>query len=101
MERSVELAGLLRGQLAGMGWRIANDPALAVLCAEPPSGEVREVVARVLASGRAWLSAARFEGREVVRACVTHGEATPGDIMEVADALQAACQPGGLRPWEA
>ncbi len=101
VERSVELAGLLRDQLAAMGWRIANDPALAVLCAEPPSGEVREVVARVLASGRAWLSAARFEGREVVRACVTHGETTPGDMVDVADALQTACQPGGLRPWEA
>ena len=101
VERSVALAGLLRDQLAAMGWRIANDPALAVLCAAPPSGEVRAVVAQVLASGRAWLSAARFEGRDVVRACVTHGETTPGDMVDVADALQAACQPGRLRPWEA
>ncbi len=93
VERSVALAGLLRDRLADRGWRIANDPALAVLCAEPPpgSGEVREVVGRVLASGRAWVSVARFEGRDVVRACVTNGETTPEDMMEAADALQAAC----------
>jgi len=46
----------------------------------------------VLASGRAWVSAARFEGRDVVRACVTNGETTPEDMMEAADALQAACR---------
>ena len=93
VERSIALAALLRDDLADRGWRIANDPALAVLCAEPPFGSdaVREVVGRVLASGRAWVSAARFEGREVIRACVTHGETTPEDIAEVADALQAAC----------
>ena len=101
VERSVELAGLLRDQLAARGWRVANDPALAVLCAGPPSGEVRDVVARVLASGRAWVSAARFEGRDVVRACVTHGETTPGDITEAADALQAACRANRPQPWEA
>jgi len=94
VERSVALVALLRDSLVDRGWRIANDPALAVVCAEPPpgSGEVRDVVGRVLASGRAWVSAARFEGREVVRACVTHGETTPEDIMEVADALQDACR---------
>ena len=103
VERSIEMAGLLRGQLAAKGWRIVNDPALAVLCAEPASGagEVRTVVARVLASGRTWVSAARFEGRDVVRACVTHGETTPADITEVADALQAACETNALWTCEA
>lgn len=97
VERSIALAGLLRDGLAAKDWRIANDPALAVLCAEPPSGsgEVKAVVGRVLASGRAWVSAARFEGREVVRACVTNGETTPEDIVEVADAMQAACRMDG------
>ncbi len=102
VERSIALAGLLRDSLAARGWRIANDPALAVVCAEPPpgSGEVRDVVGRVLASGRAWVSAARFEGREVVRACVTNGETMPEDVAEVADALQAACRTSSInQPW--
>ncbi len=95
VERSVALAGLLRDGLADRGWRIANDPALAVVCAEPPSGSgtVRDVVARVLASGQAWVSAAQFEGCGVVRACVTNGETTPADVMAVVDALQDAVNP--------
>ena len=98
VERSVALAGLLRDRLVERGWRIANDPALAVVCAEPPpgSGAVRDVVGRVLASGRAWVSAARHEGREVVRACVTNGETTSEDIEQVAHALHLACRQSAL-----
>jgi hypothetical protein len=37
---------------------------------------------------------ATFEGRDVVRACVTHGETSPADIAEVVEALeQARCYP--------
>ena len=98
VERAVALTERLRDDLAARGWRIANDPSLAVLCAQPPPGAppgappVREVVRRVLASGQAWLSVARFEGQEVVRACVTHGETGPEDIRVVADALHLAAQ---------
>jgi glutamate/tyrosine decarboxylase-like PLP-dependent enzyme len=92
VERAIALAGLLADGLASRGWRIANEPALAVVCAEPPGGgaSVKEVVGRVLASGRVWVSAAMFEGREVVRACVTNGKTTRRDIVEALDALQAA-----------
>jgi glutamate/tyrosine decarboxylase-like PLP-dependent enzyme len=92
VERSIELIGLLKEKLVAQGWSIANDSSLAVLCIEPPSGfgVVRSIVGRVLASGRAWVSAATFEGREIIRACVTHGETTPDDITELVNALQAA-----------
>jgi len=94
VERAVALAGVLQDGLASRGWRIANEPALAVVCAEPPAGagSAKEVVSRVLASGRPCVSAATFEGRDVVRACVTNGKTTRRDIMEVLDALQAACR---------
>ncbi len=92
VERAIELAALLEEKLAARGWTIANDSALAVLCIEPPPGEgdVRTIVDRVLASGRAWISAATFEGRQVIRACVTHGETTRDDVMELVDALETA-----------
>jgi hypothetical protein len=32
----------------------------------------------------------KFEGSAVIRACVTHGETTSDDVVELADALQAA-----------
>jgi hypothetical protein len=92
VERTVELAGLLKEKLLLRGWLIANQSLLAVLCIEPPPGysDVRSIVNRVLASGRAWISAATFEGREVIRACVTNGETIPEDIDELVDVLQAA-----------
>jgi glutamate/tyrosine decarboxylase-like PLP-dependent enzyme len=92
VERSVELIGLLKEKLVTRGWSIANEPSLAVLCIEPPPGfsEARSIVSRVLASGRAWISAATLEGREIIRACVTHGETTPDDITELVNALEAA-----------
>jgi glutamate/tyrosine decarboxylase-like PLP-dependent enzyme len=93
VERAVSLADLFGNELAGRGWRIANEPGLGVVCAEPPAdaGSARDVVSRVLASGRAWVSVAMFEGHEVVRACVTNGKTTQRDIAVAADALQAAC----------
>jgi hypothetical protein len=44
----------------------------------------------VLASGHAWVSTTVFEGLDVIRACITHGETTQSDIDEIIAALQAA-----------
>jgi glutamate/tyrosine decarboxylase-like PLP-dependent enzyme len=92
VERAVALAELLKDELAVRGWPTKNASSLAVACIEPPpgAGEIRAIVGRVLASGRAWISAATFEGREVIRACVTHGRTTPADIAALVDALQDA-----------
>jgi hypothetical protein len=58
----------------------------------PPAGSppVRDIVDRVLRDGTAWLSAAKFAGSDVVRACVTHGETTSTDIAIAIDALEQA-----------
>lgn len=92
VEKSVALAAYLAGKLKQSGWTVVNEPSLAVLCALPPAGknDVRSIVTNVLASGRAWVSAANFEGREVLRACVTHGETTEEDVDELVYALEAA-----------
>lgn len=92
MEQSLELIGLLKEMLAARGWRIANDSPVGVLCVEPPPalGDTRSIVSRVLASGRAWVAATKFEGRDVIRACVTSGETTPDDVTDLVNALHAA-----------
>ena len=89
VERSIGLITLLKEKLVARGWRIANDSSLGVLCVEPPPGfgAVRSIVDRVVASGRAWVAAATFEGRETIRICVTHGETGPGDIDELVNTL--------------
>lgn len=94
VERSVDLIACLRAMLLEREWRIANDSALAVLCVEPPVGaaDARTTAGRVLASGRAWVAVAKYEGRDVIRICLTHGEATMDDIRELVDALMDACR---------
>jgi len=91
VERSVDLAALLKEKLVARGWSIANESPLAVLCIDPPSrfGRARSVVSRVLASGRAWVATADFEGREIIRACVTHGETAIDDITELVNAMES------------
>jgi glutamate/tyrosine decarboxylase-like PLP-dependent enzyme len=95
IERSVDLIARLRAMLVERAWRIANDSPLALLCVEPPenAADARTTGARVLASGRAWVAVAKYEGRDVIRICLTHGEATMDDIRELVDALMDACRP--------
>jgi glutamate/tyrosine decarboxylase-like PLP-dependent enzyme len=92
LERSIGLAGMLERELLARNWRIVNQSPLAVLCIEPPDRDcdIKAIVRQVLASGRAWIAAAGFEGRDVIRACVTSGETTPDDIYELSGALEAA-----------
>jgi aromatic-L-amino-acid decarboxylase len=92
VERAVELGRRLADSARGRGWSVANEPKLAVVCLEPPAGSpaVREIVSRVLKSGGAWISAAQFEGRDVIRACVTHGETSLADIEALAALLEQA-----------
>ncbi len=89
VERGIEVIDRIKQSLLALGWSIANDSALAVLAAIPPAelGDVRALVRRVVASGRAWVAPTTFEGREVVRICATNGETTMNDVHALVAAL--------------
>ena len=89
IERAVAQTAWIRKELERRGWRIVNDSPFALLNAVPPAalGNPRTVVARVLASGRAWVSVARFEERDVIRICVTHGETSDKDLAILVETL--------------
>jgi len=89
IERAVAQTAWIRGELERRGWSIVNDSPFALLTVVPPAslGEPRAVVARVVASGRAWVALARFEERDVIRICVTHGEAGDADLAILVDIL--------------
>jgi glutamate/tyrosine decarboxylase-like PLP-dependent enzyme len=89
IERAVEQTARIRQGLEAHGWSVLNDSPLAVLNAVPPPalGGPRAAVERVLESGRAWVSLARFEERDVVRICVTHGETSEEDLSILLEAL--------------
>jgi len=89
IERAVAQTAWIRGELERRGWSIVNDSPFALLTVVPPAslGEPRAVVARVVASGRAWVALARFEERDVIRICVTHGEASDADLAILVEIL--------------
>ncbi|HTY56645.1 MAG TPA: pyridoxal-dependent decarboxylase [Candidatus Binataceae bacterium] len=92
VERSIELSAVVANELVTRGWLLANDSPLAVVCVKPPRGSdnVRSIVARVVATGSAWIAAATFEGEDIIRICVTHGETTTADIATLINTLEAA-----------
>lgn len=89
IERAIAQAAWIRTELETRGWSVVNDSPLALLTVVPPAavGDPRSVVARVLKSGRAWVSLARFEEQDVVRICVTHGETSAEDLAILVQTL--------------
>ncbi len=73
IEQALELAEALKSRLAENGWRVVNDSPLAVVCFVDGRGQAEpEATADdVVNAGRAWLSTTLFEGRPVLRACLT------------------------------
>jgi glutamate/tyrosine decarboxylase-like PLP-dependent enzyme len=89
VERGIEIIERIKERLLNLGWSIANDSRLAVLDAVPPAalGDVKTLVRRVVASGRAWVAFTTFEGRDVVRICATNGETDMDDVNALITAL--------------
>jgi len=85
VERSLDMADRLRDLLHANGWQVVNESPLAVLCfvdAET-TADPAAIATHVVADGRAWISAAKFEGRPVLRACITSQLCAVGEIQSV------------------
>lgn len=78
------------------GWRIVNDPAAGVACFVDGSGAVPEdrlarIAARVVASGRAWITHARVgDGQVVLRSCITNHRSREEHVDRLLEALDRA-----------
>ena len=91
VEHALSMVDLLREEMTARGWKTANASPVGVLCLIPRKPHaVRPIVKNVLASGRAWVSVAEFEGRDVIRVCVTSGLTTADDICDLRTALTQA-----------
>jgi glutamate/tyrosine decarboxylase-like PLP-dependent enzyme len=73
VERSVELAAYLKRALIDAEWKVVNDSPLAVVCfVNPiPGFDAASIAEEVVRGGSYWISAAKFEGQSVLRACIT------------------------------
>jgi glutamate/tyrosine decarboxylase-like PLP-dependent enzyme len=96
IRRQLELGRYLRTALLARGWCVLNDSLLPLVCFTPTVTTDRQdiavcqVVQRVVASGRAWLSAVELHGRLVIRACITSYETTKTDIDALLGLLDEA-----------
>ncbi len=93
IRRHVELGDYLRGRLKESGWTVANDTPLPVVCfSRPghpdPGAYAREVCARVVASGEAWLSVYPIRGVDTLRAGITNYATTREDIDKLVALLR-------------
>ncbi|MEO1594905.1 MAG: pyridoxal-dependent decarboxylase [Pseudomonadota bacterium] len=89
VERGVALIEWFAARLQNAGWRLENDSKMAVACLTPPGGSptVSVIVDDVVRSGAAWVSETKFEGKSVVRVCMTNGRSTQADFDVLADRL--------------
>jgi glutamate/tyrosine decarboxylase-like PLP-dependent enzyme len=96
VERARKLAGQLAERMASSGWRHVNASPAAVACFLPPEGarQPDDIARSLQTSGQAWVGAVDFEGRRVVRACITNARTTPEDIDAIADAMDRAAWSG-------
>lgn len=96
VERQAEMGERLREQLREAGWEIVNDTPLPVICftrAEARAGrlDLAEVVARIHARRRAWISRTVLGGRlPVLRACITSWRTEQEDLDVLVEELEGA-----------
>lgn len=96
IDHALELAHQLAARLRAEGWGVVNDSALGVLCfIDGETGLDPHLIAeRVVAGGQAWISPARFEGRPVLRACITSHFTRPEHLEALVTALNTARRQG-------
>ncbi|MEX0337668.1 MAG: hypothetical protein AB3N11_01375, partial [Arenibacterium sp.] len=72
------------------GWTKANQSLMGVSCMVPPEGHdaVQRYVDAVHEDGRFWISKAMFEGKPVLRACVTNGRTDEAIIDQLTEFLK-------------
>ncbi|HJU73649.1 MAG TPA: pyridoxal-dependent decarboxylase [Gemmatimonadaceae bacterium] len=96
IERQAATADLLRERLRAAGWRIVNDTPLPLVCfthgaIDGQSLTTQNVVDRVLARGRCWISHVKLpRGTAAVRACITSFDTNDEDIDVLLEDLALA-----------
>ena len=92
VERTIRLTNRFTENLKKAGWSQANRSLMGVSCMVPPEGHdaVQRYVDAVHADGRFWISKAMFEGKPVLRACVTNGRTDEATIDQLTDSLKTA-----------
>ncbi len=93
IRQHVEMGRYLRKRLKKRGWTIENETPLPVVCfslpgVDDPGAHAREMCARVVASGDAWLSVYPVRGVDVLRAGLTNYATSRADVDRLVEILE-------------
>jgi aromatic-L-amino-acid/L-tryptophan decarboxylase len=94
VQHSLDMGADLRNRLIASGWRVVNESPLAVLCFTDATRDLNlaAIASRVVIGGRAWISAPQFEGRTVLRACITSHRTETAHLDQLVRTLDEARQ---------
>ena len=86
-----ELAAWLREELPRRGWCVRNESPLPVVLFDDARGErsSRELADALEADGRTWLGCVEYEGRTLLRACLTSFLSDRADLELLLERLEA------------
>ena len=89
VEHAILMAGRFVENMKKGGWTQANDSPMAVCCMVPPEGPgaVQSYVDRANKDGRFWIAKVTFEGRPVLRVCITNGRTDEAIIDQLTNLL--------------
>ena len=92
IQRNIDLAQMLHAMAAERGWEVGPVPDLSIVLMRKPGMDNAELVQRLQADGRVYISHATVDGETWLRPCFTNVRTTASDVqvlMDVADEVSS------------
>jgi aromatic-L-amino-acid decarboxylase len=93
IQGNIDLARMLHAMAAQRGWEVGPAPDLSIVLMRKPGIDNAELVQRLQADGRVYISHATVDGETWLRPCFTNVRTTASDVevlMDVADEVSSA-----------
>ena len=93
IQRNINLARMLHAMAKDRGWEVGPVPDLSIVLMRKPGIDNAELVQRLQADGRVYISHATVDGETWLRPCFTNVRTTASDVqvlMDVADEVSRA-----------
>jgi aromatic-L-amino-acid decarboxylase len=93
IQRNIDFAHMLHAMAAERGWEVGPVPDLSITLMRKPGLDNAELVKRLQADGRVYISHATVDGETWLRPCFTNVRTTASDVqvlMDVADEVSRA-----------
>jgi glutamate/tyrosine decarboxylase-like PLP-dependent enzyme len=94
IEHQARLGDVLRQALTASGWQIVNETPLPLVCFTREHLDPASFIAALHRRQIAWMSEARIDGAQVLRACITNFRTTEANIHQIVAEMNQLFQQG-------